>query len=144
MRWIERPSAIAHSIDARFAVDQCSLSSEGTVESPPLWHEMGPQKQREEQGHWLCWCDSLLAGGVSGGLWMSDNRGGRWLWLRRSLLHHRFDCRGRQRRHLRGTGSYFDFNYGNGDSGGRGRESIGPMTTGQRGVQWRCRQVERP
>ena len=78
--------------------------------------------------------DSLLAGGVSGGLWMSDNRGGRWSLVETFPYYTigSIAVAGNGDIYV-GTGSYFDFNYGNGDSGGRGR---GIYWSNDNGATW--------
>ena len=112
-----------------------SLSSEGTVESPPIWHEMGPSETAgRTRALAVLGGDSLLAGGVSGGLWMSDNRGGRWSLVETFPYYTigSIAVAGNGDIYV-GTGSYFDFNYGNGDSGGRGR---GIYWSNDNGATW--------
>ena len=99
-----------------------ALESASVLAQAPLWNEVGPSVTSGRTRALTVWHgDSLLAGGVSGGLWMSGNRGGRWQPVGSfpSLMVGSVAVTGNGTIYV-GTGSSFESAGGEGGSGFRG------------------------
>ena len=101
----------------------------------PLWSEVGPSVTSGRTRALTVWHgDSLLAGGVSGGLWMSGNRGGRWQPVGSfpSLMVGSVAVTGNGTIYV-GTGSNYD---GAGGQGGSGFRGDGIWMSEDNGASW--------
>ena len=101
----------------------------------PFWNEVGPSVTSGRTRALTVWHgDSLLAGGVSGGLWMSGNRGGRWQPVGSfpSLMVGSVAVTGNGTIYV-GTGSNYD---GAGGQGGSGFRGDGIWMSEDNGASW--------
>ena len=100
-----------------------------------FWNEAGPSVTSGRTRALTVWNgDSLLAGGVSGGLWMSGNRGGRWQPIGSfpSLMVGSLAVTGDGTIYV-GTGSNYD---GAGGEGGSGFRGDGIWMSSDHGATW--------
>ena len=108
----------------RQKVEQAAAIKAGTKSNGPEWVELGPDNigGRTRAIAAVPGTNTLYVGAISGGLWRSDNRGDNWTQVKSfpNLVIGSVAVAGNGDLYV-GTGSYFDFNNGNGDSGGRGR-----------------------
>ena len=120
----------------RQKVEQAAAIKAGTKSNGPEWVELGPDNigGRTRAIAAVPGTNTLYVGAISGGLWRSDNRGDNWTQVKSfpNLVIGSVAVAGNGDLYV-GTGSYFDFNNGNGDSGGRGR---GIYYSNDGGVSW--------
>ena len=108
----------------RQKVEQDIAIKASTKSNGPEWVELGPDNigGRTRAIAAVPGTDILYVGAISGGLWKSENRGDNWIQVKSfpNLVIGSVAVAGNGDLYV-GTGSYFDLNNGNGDSGGRGR-----------------------